>query len=534
MEATYVDPTHFTMFIPAGFGASSGVYTSPSTATGAALHIRGDFNSPTTAADSVSSIIALATSKGALSNLIGYMGPDEPPCNSGVRFYGPFLGDIPGGVASAHAQDPSRPVLVNFTNWPFNNAMFGSAGNPNDNKGLACTSSFPAAMQASDIGSTDFYPITGPFNAINPGALYVQESDYSTHGRDVLWQNAVSVYKIAAYKKPGDPVWVYLNSGGDDLGSESGNSNFTGSVVSGSTTLTVESASAHPSTGFNGLTVTDSSAGGGGGHDGIPAGTTITYLDATHFTMSNPATVTATAENIQISGGIVFHGVGTACIKATNVCLIKGNQYRETPAQVTAEVWNMVIAGATGIEWFCQDGISQAFCMGGNDGTAQGAADAQIVVNNLKYIDGVLAANASLLNSPVTGKCDMDFQSTSTINVVTSASCSNGNLTMAMASGNTSCPGLALTHLYNGAIYLMAQSNRNSIAGACTAAGGAFNFTLAGLGGQTATVVYDSNAQYDPTHSSLGATFTLSGAAQFTDTLGVNGNSYQAKIYRVQ
>jgi hypothetical protein len=58
-------------------------------------------------------------------------------------------------------------------------------------------------------------------------------------------------------------------------------------------------------------------------------------------------------------------------------------------------------------------------------------------------------------------------------------------------------------------------------------------FTLSGYAGKTATVVYDSNAQYDPTHSSVGNTFTLNGSGQFSDTFGANGHNYQPKIYMI-
>jgi len=59
-------------------------------------------------------------------------------------------------------------------------------------------------------------------------------------------------------------------------------------------------------------------------------------------------------------------------------------------------------------------------------------------------------------------------------------------------------------------------------------------FTMIGLAGKTATVAYDTNAQYDPTHSGVGSTFVLNGSSQFSDTFGANGNNYQTKIYQIQ
>ena len=56
--------------------------------------------------------------------------------------------------------------------------------------------------------------------------------------------------------------------------------------------------------------------------------------------------------------------------------------------------------------------------------------------------------------------------------------------------------------------------------------------TLSGLGGRAAQTVYDSNEQYDPGHSTVGASTLLDGAGMFTDTLR-KGNHYQVKIYKI-
>jgi hypothetical protein len=94
-----------------------------------------------------------------------------------------------------------------------------------------------------------------------------------------------------------------------------------------------------------------------------------------------------------------------------------------------------------------------------------------------------------------------------------------------MSTGASSVPGSAIVKNYNGTLYLFADSDRNGSA--------TMTFTLAGYAGQTATVVYDSNARYDPAHSSVGATFTLNASAQFSDAFGANGHNYQPKIYKI-
>ena len=102
-------------------------------------------------------------------------------------------------------------------------------------------------------------------------------------------------------------------------------------------------------------------------------------------------------------------------------------------------------------------------------------------------------------------------------------SCTNGILTM--STGAASVPGSAIVKNYNGTAYLFADSDRNGQA--------TMTFTLTGYSGATVTVVYDSNAQYDPAHSSVGTKFTLDANGRFSDTFGANGHNYQPKIYSI-
>ena len=110
-------------------------------------------------------------------------------------------------------------------------------------------------------------------------------------------------------------------------------------------------------------------------------------------------------------------------------------------------------------------------------------------------------------------------------NMTMSSSCSNGIL--AMSTSNPAVPGVAMVKTHNGNTYLFAESDANSTNGAT------FTYTLSGLAGDTATVVYDSDAHYDSGNSSMGATHTLDGSGSFSDNLGANGDNYQVKIYEI-
>ena len=215
---------------------------------------------------------------------------------------------------------------------------------------------------------------------------------------------------------------------------------------------------------------------------------------------------------------------GSTCNATTNLCTSDNHEYRATQEQVNAQVWTSIINGAMGIEYFCDDtslttGLTAYdFCIG-NTLSGEGTVAAAIV-SNLTYIDGTILSFAPQLNSPVLGICTMN---TGTVYPNYTTSCSNGILTM--STGASSIPGSAIVKNYNGTLYLFADSDRNGSA--------TMTFTLAGYAGQTATVVYDSNARYDPAHSSVGATFTLNASAQFSDAFGANGHNYQPKIYKI-
>jgi hypothetical protein len=214
---------------------------------------------------------------------------------------------------------------------------------------------------------------------------------------------------------------------------------------------------------------------------------------------------------------------GSVCNASTNLCTPDNHEYRATPEQVNAEVWMSIINGATGIEYFCDDTnlagqTAYNFCLGATI-SGEGSAAAAIA-SNLTYIDTTVLSYAPQLNSPVAGFCTMN---NGTLYTNYTTSCSKGILTM--STGTSNVPGSAIIKNYNGTLYLFADSDRNGSA--------TMTFTLSGYAGTTAKVVYDSNAQYDPAHSSVGSTFTLNASGQFSDTFGASGHNYQPKIYMI-
>jgi hypothetical protein len=207
---------------------------------------------------------------------------------------------------------------------------------------------------------------------------------------------------------------------------------------------------------------------------------------------------------------------GNTCNASTNLCTPSNNEQRATPAQVNAEAWLSIINGATGIEWFCHDTTGIGLCLGQG-----GGALAMSIQQNLTYVNTQLLAYAPQINSPTVGQCTM-ITGTGYTQFVTS--CTGGILTL--KAGDASIPASALVKNYNGVHYVFAQPARNGSE--------VLTFTLAGDAGKTATIVYDSNDQYDAAHSNVGGAFVLSGSAQFSDTFGANGDHYQVKIYAVQ
>ena len=224
---------------------------------------------------------------------------------------------------------------------------------------------------------------------------------------------------------------------------------------------------------------------------------------------------------------------GSSCNTTTNTCS-NGNEYNATAPQVNADAWAAILNGVDGIEWFCHgtaqgQNLSDSDCMGGN-GSASNA-----IFSNLKYIDGSIQSYAPELLSSTQGSCTMQPSSSSNIDTALLTSCSGGDLSMNSSSSTE--PIMGMTKIVNGTTYLFVEADRAN--GTTTG-----TYTVSGAAGQTAKLVYDSAAHYDPAASEQGDTFTLNGSGSFSDSLtgdtgagsnayGAGANGYQVKIYAI-
>jgi hypothetical protein len=458
------------------------------------LLVIGGVNTPSKenrSAQSVASVLALAKSIHAETTLIGYNAGDEPTCSPDTMQY------VPGIVRRISSFDPTRVVTLNQTAWMLTPQWYGP-----------CLQTSIDALRDISIASFDFYPLT---NAWYWQHFTYPKSDFLTVPNDSLWVQGLATAAIIHDARPDEPAWVFVEAGGDNLGFSSQNNSFPGAVTAGSTTVTNNS-------GWSIFTGTWLGLGVSGA--GIPAGAKLTgIIDATHATMSAAATATNASDTIAVTGGA---GAGTDCVASANLCVVNGNEYRPTPAQVNAEVWMSLISGANGIEYFCHDSSSDFFCMG----DVAGGAAATVTQANLTYINHNLERFILTLNAPTIGICAMQVMDYASGVQTVRHSCTDRMLTM--ATGNDAVPGLAMVKQLDGVVYLFAQSDRRSQAGA------SFTYTLTGMGGRTAEIIYDSAEHYDPLHSVKGRKFALSASGQFSDVLGQNGDDYQVKIYAIK
>jgi len=450
-----------------------------------------------TSAQSVASVDALAKSIGATANVIGYNAGDEPQCGSPDT-----MAEVPGVISGINSFDSTRPVFYNETAWMIAPPAWSTP---------TCLAQESAALRATSVGSFDLYPATDPW--VPQVAIYqiAGSSDFLSRPNDTLWMQGMATQALVHDGRANAPNWVFVESGSDNLGFSGANAAFPAGVTGGSTTIVNSSGFSKFTAAWVGLTVSGA---------GIPANTKITsIIDATHATMSAPATSSGANVSINVTGG---SGSNTDCVASRNICVVNGNEYRPTAVQVNAEVWMSLISGATGIEYFCHDMTSSSFCLGDKTGGAAAAA----VQANLTSVNAKVIEFARELNTPSAGICSMQQLDYNTGTPSTTASCNDGILTM--ATSDAAVPGLAMVKSVGGEYYLFAQSDRRSPAGA------AFTFTLTGLEGKTAKIIYDSDEQYDVDHSTKSKTFTLNGSAKFSDTLGANGDDYEVKIYRVE
>lgn len=224
---------------------------------------------------------------------------------------------------------------------------------------------------------------------------------------------------------------------------------------------------------------------------------------------------------------------GNNCSVTTNACS-NGNEYNATAPQVNADVWGALINGAGALEYFC-DGTAGSGSFGYSDCLGGNGSASEAIFTNLKYIDHTVDTYAPELNTVSDGACTMQPSTYSTVDNALATMCSDGNLTISSSSPTEPIQGM--TKYYDGNEYLFVMTDRAN--GATTG-----TYTVAGHAGQAATLVYDSAAEYDPSISEQGKTFTLNGSSQFSDSLagdngqgsnhyGAGANSYQVKIYQI-
>ena len=230
-----------------------------------------------------------------------------------------------------------------------------------------CPDAAVAALRATSIASADMYPVTNPWFGPPSGVV---KSDFLSTPNDSLFKQGAITRGLIHYARPGEPVWLYIETGADNYGGSKQHNKFDAGLTAGSAVITNESGWSHFTAAWINSTLTG---------PGIPAHTSIVSVaDATHAVMSAPATATA-REPVKVGGGID----NTNCVARLNLCVVGGNEYRATPAQVNAEVWISLINGATGIEYFCHDSTGYSFCLG-NKRRGEAASESQ---RNLTFID---------------------------------------------------------------------------------------------------------------------------------------------------
>jgi hypothetical protein len=440
-----------------------------------------------TARDSAASFIALNATIGDGRRIIGYNLGDEPAC-------GAPMNAAPGLATAVAGYDPTRPSFHNKLGEYYRRPVF------------YCASALDAATKAVGVESQDIYPL------LNPYLNFVSGGDHISVPQDSLYVAGLIMQTMRAYARDGQPLWAFIAGGSDALNFSPANNFFNGSIENGSANLTFVSKDNGIPTKFTaawvGLTLSGT---------GIPVGAVVgSITDDTHLVMSQNATATRTSV-VTVTGG-----ANNDCVASGNICVVNSNRYRATPAELEAEVWINIVNGANGIQWFVHDNTSFAYSFG----AIAGGAGAQVAKGALTHINGVLKSYAAILNATTVGICSMDSMNpvTGDGNPTVAASCSSGILTM--ATDTASVPGAALAKSYQGVTYLFAQPSRRGSA--------TMTFTLTGLAGQRATVIYDTNSRYSSGNNSEGTKFTLNGSAQFSDTFGANSNHYQTKIYAIQ
>ena len=182
---------------------------------------------------------------------------------------------------------------------------------------------------------------------------------------------------------------------------------------------------------------------------------------------------------------------GGPCNWTTNLCR-SGNEAAATPVQVNSAVWDALINGASGIEWFCDERLPNGlpiwdYCA--SNGTIR---------SNLTFIDHTVDHFAPEINAPpVLGG-------------------------LSVRSSNRAVPIVSVQKQVKVSTYLFVESDRD---GATMG-----NYRLSRFANGTALLLYDSNTRYDPSVSEQGETFKLNSKGSFADSLPGN---YSVKIYEI-
>jgi hypothetical protein len=187
-------------------------------------------------------------------------------------------------------------------------------------------------------------------------------------------------------------------------------------------------------------------------------------------------------------------------------------QQEATFEQVNSAAWDSIINGARGIGWFCDQFYNDtqtdsSLYAAGTQADYDACLDEKPLRDNLSYVDGTIDDFASVLNSPWI-----------------SGGFSN-------KSSNVAVPMAEMVKQVNGVTYIFAMTNRS---GSTTA-----TFSTPSLANQRATVVYDSNARYNPSANECGKTFGIDSSGSFSDTYPGNASdttdpgNYSVRIYKI-
>jgi hypothetical protein len=130
--------------------------------------------------------------------LAGWLQQDEPDNaqSDGAGGYGPCVGPavVIACYQAMHANDPSRPVLLNL-----GQGVAWDTDRPYVGRGSACADQweqYPEYVKGADIVSFDIYPVTSPYD----------------HLRGELWRVALGVDRLRQWTNGRKPVWNVIET----------------------------------------------------------------------------------------------------------------------------------------------------------------------------------------------------------------------------------------------------------------------------------------------------------------------------------